>query len=74
MTKTEQEIKSAVSKKVYDSACDLLDKHKDAPMITVNDDEHGAVRSYKKPVADALLLKKRASKPKKYFFMSRGTK
>ena len=69
MNKGEQLIKNTVDKKVYDSAIDLLEKHDKADKILVNNEEEGKQRYYKKPVAEALLLHKRATKPKKYFFM-----
>jgi hypothetical protein len=66
--KTEEDIKKSVETKVYNSAVELLEKHK-GEKVLVCDDQHGRYKTYSKPVAEALLLKKRATRPKKYFFM-----
>lgn len=63
----EEKIKKEVGDKVYNSACEYLEKHEDQPMVTCCDDEVGAYVDYKKDVADVYKKRRKCSAPKKYF-------
>ena len=71
MSDYENEIKKEYGEKVFRSANELLEKHEKAQRVEVNDDSIGLKKTYTKPVAEALLRQKKATKSKKYFFMKK---
>jgi len=69
----ENQIRKEVGNKVMNSALSLLEKHDTSNKILIDNEEAGKYDSYTKPVAQALIHRKRAKMPKRFFFFGKMT-